>query len=151
MDYDYRLFENIIITFMEDSFRDPDDLEIGYDISSMPEVKIIFDGYGDLEEEVDGEYVYTERGNKNMESYAIFIHKDALNEDFVFPEHEMTPWALIHRSKEEVCVYVWYDAEMDAWDILPLEDRIDSDNTMNEEDVMRILQGLHKKYFESDE
>ena len=72
----------------------------------------------------------------------------SLNEDFVFPEHEMTPWALIHRPKEEVCVYVWYDVEMDAWEILPLEDRIDSDNTMNEEDVMRILQGLHKKYFE---
>ena len=35
MDYDYRLFENIIVSFMEDSFRDPDDLEIGYDISDL--------------------------------------------------------------------------------------------------------------------
>ena len=151
MDYDYRLFENIIITFMEDSLRDPDDLEIGHDISDIPEVKIIFDGYGDLEEEIDGEYVYTERGNKSMESYAIFIHKDALVEEFIFPEHDSYSFTfgsmIQHRPAEEVCIYAWYDVENDSWDILPLEDRLDTDNKMNEEDVMKILEGLYELYY----
>jgi hypothetical protein len=149
MDYDYGLYKDIIVSLMEGSWRDPDDLEIGRDISDIPEVKIIFDGYGDLEDEDEnGEYRYTEGGNTNMESYAIFIHKDALTEEFVFPEHELTPWALIHRPKEEVCIYAWYDVEADEWEVLQLEDRLDEDNKMNEEDVMRILEGLHKKYYE---
>jgi hypothetical protein len=149
MDYDYGLYKSIIVSLMEASWRDPDDLEIGRDISDIPEVKIIFDGYGDLEDEDEkGEYRYTEGGNKNMESYAIFIHKDALTEEFVFPEHELTPWALIHRPREEVCIYAWYDVEADEWEVLQLEDRLDEDNEMNEEDVMRILEGLHKKYYE---
>jgi hypothetical protein len=149
MDYDYGLYKSIIVSLMEASWRDPDDLEIGRDISDIHEVKIIFDGYGDLEDEDEnGEYRYTEGGNTNMESYAIFIHKDALTEEFVFPEHELTPWALIHRPREEVCIYAWYDVEADEWEVLQLEDRLDEDNEMNEEDVMRILEGLHKKYYE---
>ena len=120
-------------------WRYPDELEIGEDISDLREVKIIFDGYG-YNEETD------EQDDKNMESYAIFIHKDALKEGFEFPPHELTPWALIHRPKEEVCIYAWYDVENDIWDILPLEDRL-TDCAMSEEDVMNILEGLHVKYF----
>jgi hypothetical protein len=148
MEYDYNRYEELIIMLMEASWRDPEDLEIGRDISDQPEVKIIFDGYGDLEDEdEDGEYRYTEGGNKNMESYAVFIHKDALQPEFMFPEHELTPWALIHRPKEEVCIYVWHDVEADTWDVLPLEDRLDDDNTMTAEDVMVILEGLYEYYF----
>jgi len=151
-DYDYGRYEQILIEMMKSSWRDPDDLEIGRDISDLPEVKIIFDGYGDLEDEDEnGEYRYTEGGNKNMESYAIFIHKDALVEEFVFPEHDsfaFTFGSLIqHRPAEEVCIYAWYDVENDSWDILPLEDRLSEDNTMNEEDVMKILEGLYDLYF----
>jgi hypothetical protein len=133
---------------MEASWRDPEDLEIGRDISDQPEVKIIFDGYGDLEIDngVD-EYQYKEGGNTKMESYAIFIHKDSLEPEFIFPEHELTPWALIHRPKEEICIYAWYDVENDIWDILPIEDRLDEDNTMTAEDVMVILEGLYEYYF----
>jgi hypothetical protein len=54
---------------------------------------------------------------------------------------------LIHRPKEEVCIYAWYDVDNDSWDILPLEDRIESDSAMTAEDVMTILEGLHKAYF----
>jgi hypothetical protein len=123
-------------------WRDPDDLVIGDNISDLSEIKIIFDGYGDL----DTEDEYIEGGNKNMESYAIFIHKDSGKEDFEFPEHQLTPWALIHRPKEEVCIYAWYDVEQDYWEILPLEDRLDG-CTMTEEDVMEILDILNTRYF----
>jgi hypothetical protein len=52
-----------------------------------------------------------------------------------------------HRPAEEVCIYAWYDMVDDSWDFLPLEDRLSEDNSMDAEDVMRILEGLHKKYF----
>lgn len=147
MDYDYERYCEIMQTLMDSAWIDRDDLVRGDNISDLAEVKIIFDSYGDLEEEIDGEYVYTEGGNKNMECYAIFIHKDALKEGFDFPEHE-TAWNLIiHRPKEEVCLYAWYDVESDEWDFLSLEDRIDSDSVLDETHVMQILEGLHKRYF----
>lgn len=147
MDYDYERYCEILQNLMEVAWIDRDELEIGEDISDIPEVKIIFDGHGDLEEEVDGEYIYTERGNKNMESYAIFIHKDALKEGFTFPEHD-TAWnMIIHRTKEEVCIYAWYDVENDDWEFLQLEDRIDAESPMDEGDVMTILEGLQERYF----
>ena len=145
-DYDYTRYQDILYEMLNAMHRDPDDLEIGRDISDIPEVKIIFDGYGDLEtEDENGEYKFVERGNINMESYAIFIHKDALQEDFVFPEHELTPWALIHRPKEEVCIYAWYDVEADEWSINGLEET--SDHEMTDEQVMEILEGLYELYF----
>lgn len=145
-DYDYSRYNKILLAMLEAMWRDPDDLEIGRDISDLPEVKIIFDGYGDLEDtDENGEYKYVERGNTNMESYAIFIHKNALQEEFVFPEHEMTPWALIHRPKEEVCIYAWYDVESNDWAINSLEET--SDHSMTNEEVMNILDGLYELYF----
>ena len=42
MDYDYSRYEEILIEMLKTSWRDPDDLEIGRDISDIPEVKIIF-------------------------------------------------------------------------------------------------------------
>jgi hypothetical protein len=137
-----KTFEEYIECHLENMWRDPDDLVIGNNISDLSEIKIIFDGYGDL----DTEDEYIEGGNKNMESYAIFIHKDSGKEDFEFPEHQLTPWALIHRPKEEVCIDAWYDVEQDYWEILPLEDRLDG-CTMTEEDVMEILDILNTRYF----
>ena len=146
-EHDYKRFDDIIVSLLTTSWREPEDLQIGENISDISEIKIIFDGYGDLEDEDEnGEYRYTEGGNTNMESYAIFIHKDSAQEDFVFPEHELTPWCLIHRPKEEVCIYAWYDVEQDYWEILPLEDRLDG-CTMTEEDVMEILDILNTRYF----
>ena len=150
MDYDYKRYEDILIEMLKASWRDPDDLEIGRDISDLPEVKIIFDGYGDLEEEIDGEYKYTEGGNTKMESYAIFIHKDALVEDFIFPEHDSYAFTfgsmIQHRPAEEVCIFAWYDVENNSWDVLPLEDRLNEENAMDENDVMTVLQGLYDLY-----
>ena len=151
MEYDYARYEKILIDMLEGSHRDPDDLEIGRDISDLPEVKITFEGYGDLDEEnMDGEYKYIEGGNTNMESYAIFLHKDALAEDFIFPEHDVYAFTfgrvIGHRPKEEVCIWAWYDVENNSWDISSLEDRLTEDNTMNENDVMKILEGLYDLY-----
>lgn len=80
-------------------------------------VKIIFDGYGDL----DTENEYIEGGNHEMLSFAVFVHKDSLNGQ-EFPEHDQTPWALIHRPKEEVCIWVWYNKAIDEIEIVPFED-----------------------------
>ena len=148
LDYDYDKYIEIVTNILEAAWIDRDDLVRGEDISDLPEVKVIFDSYGDLEDEDEnGEYRYTEGGNTNMECYAVFIHKDALQEDFVFPEHE-TAWNLIiHRPKEEICLYAWYDVENESWEILPLEDRLDDDSGMNENDVMTVLEGLNQKYF----
>ena len=142
---DYERYHVIIQKLLDVMWRDPDELEIGEDISDIPEVKIIFDGYGDLETEDD----YIERGNKNMESYAIFIHKDSGKENFQFPEHELTPWALIHRPEEEVCIYAWYDVEADEWSINSLGET--SEHKMTDKQVMKVLETLDKRYFQNDE
>jgi len=152
-EYDYQRFSEIIKLLLKSAWIDHDDeLEIGEDVSDQSEVKIIFDGYGDLEDEDgDGEYRYTEGGNRNMQSFAIFIHDDALTEGFVFPPHNTYSFTfgrmIQHRPDEEVCIFAWYDVENDDWDIIPLEDRLSEDNSMDAEDVMRILEGLHQKYF----
>jgi hypothetical protein len=152
-EYDYQRFSEIIKLLLKSAWIDHDDeLEIGEDVSDQSEVKIIFDGYGDLEDEdEDGEYRYTEGGNRNMQSFAIFIHDNALTEGFVFPPHNTYSFTfgrmIQHRPDEEVCIFAWYDVENDDWDIIPLEDRLSEDNSMDAEDVMRILEGLHQKYF----
>jgi hypothetical protein len=153
MDYDYARYEELLQHHLNAIYHDSDEGSyIGEDVSSIPEVKIIFDGYGDLEDEDEnGEYRYTEGGNKNMESFAIFIHKDALVEDFIFPPHDVFGFTfgsmIQHRPAEEVCIYAWHDVVEDTWDILPLEDRLDDSNTMDENDVMKILEGLYELYF----
>ena len=106
-----------ILTMDED-----EDLYPGNDSGDTPAgVKIIFDGFGDLEtEDENGEYVYEEGGNKTLKSFAVFVHKNSLTEDF--PPHELTPWALIHRPKEECCIWVWHDENTDDIEIIPFED-----------------------------
>jgi hypothetical protein len=142
-EYDYERFEQLLQHHLDAMYHDSDEgSEIGENVSSVEEMKIIFDGYGDLE--TDDEYI--EGGNKNMESFAVFIHKDALTEGFVFPEHEFTPWCLIHRPKEEVCIWVWHDVENDEWEILDLEERLE-DTDLNTEQVMTIMEELHDRYF----
>ena len=145
-DIDYAKYDEMLQRHLDEMWRDEEALEIGENISNISEIKIIFDGYGDLEtEDEEGNYVYEEGGNKNMESYAIFIHKKSAEEGFEFPEHEMTPWALIHRPKEEVCIYAWYDVENDDWTINSLYET--SEHDMSDEEVMEILEILDERYF----
>ena len=144
-EYDYQRFDELLQYHLDAMYHDSDEgSDIGENVSSIEEIKIIFDGYGDLE--TDDEYI--EGGNKNMESFAVFIHKDALAEGFVFPEHDSAWNMIIHRPKEEVCVYVWHDVEKNEWEILDLEERLE-DTELNTEQVMEIMEGLHKRYFES--
>ena len=98
-------------------------------------VKIIFDGYG-YDEETD-----EENANENMMSFAVFIHKNSLNEEF--PPHELTPWALIHRPKEEVCIWVWYDVENDEVDIIPFEDN--NSTELDHEFVTELIFEIDKR------
>jgi hypothetical protein len=101
---------------------DDEHLYPGNDSGDVPfGVKIIFDGFGDKESvDENGDYQYEEGGNKEMKSFAVFIHKNSI--DTEFPPHELTPWALIHRPKEEVCIYVWYDEKADEIEVIPFED-----------------------------
>jgi len=120
-----------------------DDLYPGNDSGDTPAgVKIIFDGFGDLEDEDEnGEYRYTEGGQRNMKSFAVFIHKDSLTEEF--PPHQLTPWALIHRPKEEVCIYVWYDEENDDVDVIPFEDN--NSTELDPEFVTELIFAIHQR------
>ena len=143
---DYAKYDEMLQRHLDEMWRDEEALEIGENISNIPEIKIIFDGYADLEYyNDDGDYRYVEAGDTNMESYAIFIHKDSAKENFEFPEHEMTPWGLIHRPEEEVCIYAWYNVEDDVWEINGLYET--SDHKMTDEEVMTILETLDKRYF----
>jgi hypothetical protein len=101
---------------------DEDRLRPGDDSGDAPfGVKIIFDGYADLETyDENNEYVYEEGADTTVMSFAVFVHKDSLDNEF--PPHEQTPWALIHRPKEEVCIYVWYDENTDDIEVIPFED-----------------------------
>jgi hypothetical protein len=146
---DYDLYYLVIQLLIDTMWRDQEDLEIGRDISDIPAVKIIFDGYGDLEDEDEnGEYRYTEGGNKNMESYALFIHKDSAQPDFVFPEHELSPWCLIHRPAEEVCIHIWYDVENDEWSINSLDETMEHE--MTDAEVIEILKSLEEQWFKDN-
>jgi hypothetical protein len=140
-DYDYERYEYVLKSLVSDIWRDPENLEIGEDIADVPEVKIIFDGYGYNEDT-------NEQDDINLESYAIFIHRDAVNEGFIFPEHDTTPWCLIHRTAEEVCIYAWYDVQLDEWSFNSLDEL--SDHKMTNEETMNVLNVLYTRYFEHD-
>lgn len=152
MDYDYDLYCEVMTALVHNADIDfVEDLEIGVNISPVTEVKVIFDGFGDLEDEDEnGEYRYTEGGNTNMQSFAVFIHRNTIKGE-EFPEHDLTPWGLIHRPREEFCTYVWYDAELGEYEVLPLEDRLsDDEGSMTVEEVMEAVRYIKEKYF-SDE
>ena len=105
-------------------------------------VKIIFDGYGDLETEDE----YIEGGKHSLMSFAVFIHKDSLNGE-EFPEHDQTPWALIHRPKDEVCIWVWYDTETDEVEVIPFED---GSTEMDHEEIYRLIDKLDNGEYETE-
>jgi hypothetical protein len=101
-------------------------------------VKIIFDGYGYNEET-------NEQDDTNVISLAVFVHKDSLNGE-EFSEHEQTPWALIHRPKEEVCIWVWYTVDQDMVEVIPFED---GDTELDHELVYQIIDKLDKGDYEA--
>ena len=154
MEYDYQKFESNLIKLLENRVWD-EEPDIGENISPIKEIKMAFDGYGDLETEVEGEYEYVEHGNENLESYVVYIHKDSAKRGFEFPEHDVYSFTfgsmVQHRPEEEVCLFAWheYDEEENewTWHIIPLEDRLSDDNAMTAEQVVEILEILVNRYF----
>ena len=109
-------------------------------------VKIIFDGYADLESyDENNEYVYEEGGDTTQLSFAVFIHKDSLTHPF--PAHDLTPWALIHRPREEVCIYVWYNENDDTVEVIPFEDN--NSTELDHDFVTKLIFDIEKR--DSDE
>jgi len=155
MEYDYAKFEEYLIKILENSQWDGT-LDIGEDLSPISGIKVAFDGYGDLEtQNEDGGYEYVEHGNTNMESYAIYIHKDSAKRGFVFPEHDTYSFTfgnvVQHRPDEEVCLFAWHEYKEDedrwVWFIIPLEDRLAEDNSLTAEQVMEILEVLVNRHY----
>jgi len=133
---DEREYSEIVEQWVRDFIATMDDgiLEAGDDSGEAPfGVKIIFDGYG-YDEEND-----LENNDTNTLSFAVFIHKNSLTEEF--PPHELTPWALIHRPKEEVCIWAWYDVNADIVEIIPFED-----NNSTELDPKFVTDLIYKIY-----
>jgi hypothetical protein len=79
-------------------------------------------------------------------SFAVFVHKNSLNGE-EFPEHEQTPWALIHRPKDEVCIWVWYDERDDSVEVIPFED---GSTEMDHEEIYQIIDKLDKGEYETE-
>jgi len=138
MSYDTDLYSEVVTALVKHSNREPGFLEIGEDISAISGIKVIFDGYG-YDEETD-----EEGADVNLETYAVFIHRNSLTEEF--PEHDLTPWGLIHRPKEEVCIYVWYDVEREEFEVQELSDILD-EGGLTEKEVMAIITELNETYF----
>ena len=66
---------------------------IGEDISPLPHLKIIFDGFGENDDGTD---------NFEIQNFCIFIHKNSKDLSFIFPEHDMAHGLIRHRPEEEV-------------------------------------------------
>ena len=117
-----------------------EELIIGEDISPIPELKIIFDDYG-YDEETN-----TEGGNLNIETFRLFVHKDALTDGFNFPPHEIIYRNIIHRSDQEVCILLVYDVSEDEWEVI-FPDEIDERNDQTYESVDETLIALYNRYY----
>ena len=104
------------------------DFQLGLDISKYRALKISFDGFGD-----DGE-------DENMVSYALFVHKNAAEKDFIFPEHEETAWAIVQRPDEEAIIYCWYNREEDDWEVL--EPETENEDELSAEKLIEILSSV---------
>jgi hypothetical protein len=119
-------------------------LEIGVNISPLPGIKIIFDGYGYNEQT-------GEPDNKNLELYALFVHKDSAKRHFVFPDHytEEVSYGelIIHRPDEEVCISVWHDVERGLWNVTPLENVMVEETYMTTQIVMDVLGSIYDKNY----
>ena len=111
---DDRDYSEVVEGWLREFISTMDDghLRPGNDSGDSPfGVKIIFDGYGENEDGTE---------DLNTESFAIFVHKNSMINEF--PEHDQTPWALIHRPKEEVCIWAWYEKDGDEVTIIPFEE-----------------------------
>jgi hypothetical protein len=111
-------------------------LNVGDDSGEKPfGTKIIFNGFGENEDESQ---------NKKMLNFAVFVHKDSLTKEF--KEHETNPLALIHRPKEECCIYAWYDEEQDEVDVVTnIEDEKDNCTELDRNFVIDLIHKIAER------
>lgn len=137
MDLDLNKFERVITAILDLCYEPDDEKIIGENVSPFPELKVIFDGYG-YNEETD------EDDDENFESYTIFLHKDLEDEGFEFPEHETTPWAIIQRPDDEICIHSQLDVNEELFHI-----NFDFENSaMSNEQLNSILSHVERKYLD---
>lgn len=101
MKFDKNRFNQLMNDIVTSLWRYPDELVIGEDISDYKGVKVIFNNFGwnETSQKYDDE---------SIEEYLIFIHKDSGIDGFEFPEHEASPFGIVHRPKQEVAVRAWF-------------------------------------------
>jgi len=98
------------------------------------EIKIMFDGYSEADEEDGVEEALRSR------CYAVFVHKLSATENFVFPEHDDAHGLVVHRPDEEVCFFVWLDADGQV------EMVSDLDNEEDEAWVREVIMAVQRRY-----
>jgi len=128
MSVDWKKLDDLILQVVSESASEQiaeEEFEQGSDVSKYPQLKVIFDGFGN-----DGD-------NATMASFALFVHKNSADNGFVFPEHEETPWAIVQRPDEEAIIYCWYNREEEDWDIL--EPETENTDDLSPEQIIDIL------------
>ena len=128
MSVDWEKLDDLIRKVVNESASEQiaeEEFEQGSDVSKYPQLKVMFDGFGD-----DGD-------DESMASFALFVHKNSADNGFVFPEHEETPWAIVQRPDEEAIIYCWYNREEEDWDIL--EPETENTDDLSPEQIIDIL------------
>lgn len=123
-------FINSMNSDVKDGFAQP-----GEDFGNIPKgIKIIFDGYG-YNERTDNQ------DDTNRMSFAVFIHKKSLVD--YFPPHEVSFNMVLHRPKEECCIYVWYNLKENLIEVLPFEET--NSTELSYETVVDIIFGINNR------
>ena len=128
MSVDWKKLDDLILQVVSASASEQiaeEEFEQGRNVSEYPQLKVMFDGFGD-----DGD-------DESMASFALFVHKNSAENGFVFPEHEETAWAIVQRPDEEAIIYCWYNREEDDWEVL--EPETENEDELSAEKIIDIL------------
>jgi hypothetical protein len=128
MSVDWKKLDDLILQVVSASASEQiaeEEFEQGRNVSEYPQLKVMFDGFGD-----DGD-------DESMASFALFVHKNSAENGFVFPEHEETAWAIVQRPDEEAIIYCWYNREEDDWEVL--EPETENEDDLSAEKLIDIL------------
>lgn len=136
----WQKFDELLAPVLEEVDADPTCIEVGENVSPIPEIKIIFDGFG-YNEETD------EEDDESEMSFAIFFHKNSGDENFIFPEHESYQNLIMHRPDEERCFTVWYHVKQDQWETTTSPEENDT-SLLKCEEIMNILRNLNARYYQ---
>lgn len=110
--------------------------EVGENISVIPEIKIAFEGYQEDDDGIE---------DLNEQSFAVYIHKNSGDEDFIFPEHEKTAWSVVQRPAEEICHFVWVSVDSGECAGPSIQDSA-SNSSIDSALIEEIIKTLASKY-----